>query len=286
MRPVLRICGSCLFLLFSCSTSSDPDLGNQSVDLLRSEVAGPAEGEFTVLTYNVAGLPEGMSKHNPEKYFPMLAPLLNGYDLVLVQEDFWYHDILAAASVHPYKSEPMLAEPDYLNMGDGLNRLSNLAFDELTRIQWVKCSGGLDCSGDCLTTKGFSVARTLLPGDLQVDVYNLHADAGSCDEDFEAREAGVKQMVEEIKSRSKDVALIVAADTNMKTHRPLDKEMLDYLYNETGLINSCLALDCPDDGIDRILFRSSAEVELTPLEWQRRISSSMTKATRCPTISR
>ena len=49
-------------------------------------------GSFTMLTYNVAGLPDGLNDdQNPEVNIPQMAPHLNPYDLVVVQEDFSYH---------------------------------------------------------------------------------------------------------------------------------------------------------------------------------------------------
>ena len=55
--------------------------GNQEEAVVQS-------GSFTALTYNVAGLPEGISGSNPETNMQMISPLLNAYDLVLIQEDF------------------------------------------------------------------------------------------------------------------------------------------------------------------------------------------------------
>jgi hypothetical protein len=38
----------------------------------------PASGTFLALTYNVAGLPEGLSSSMPERFTPMIGPKLNG----------------------------------------------------------------------------------------------------------------------------------------------------------------------------------------------------------------
>jgi hypothetical protein len=45
-------------------------------------------GDFLALTYNVAGLPEGISGSHPETNTPLIGPLLNAYDLVLMQESW------------------------------------------------------------------------------------------------------------------------------------------------------------------------------------------------------
>ena len=224
--------------------------------------------DFLTLTYNVAGLPEPLSSSQPLVNTPQISPLLNSYDLVLVQEDFWYHEELTADAEHPYESEPMWEEPDLRHMGDGLNRFSAFALGALTRITWIECSGFLNCSNDCLTTKGFSVSEVELADGIAVDVYNLHMDAGSCDGDVAARRVQTEQLVEEINTRSSGKAVIVAGDTNLKVSRPDDVVSLDFLLLETGLYDACRFLECGNEMIDRIMFRSSDSVSLTPLSWE------------------
>ena len=84
---------------------------------LRAPPAKPLSGEFTTLTYNVAGLPQEISKVRPRENIPRISPLLAGYDIVLTQEDFdwWrpgldkfdfanYHARLRAETGHPWAS--------------------------------------------------------------------------------------------------------------------------------------------------------------------------------------
>ncbi len=224
-------------------------------------------GEFLALTYNVAGLPDIFSGSHPSVNIPQISPLLNFYDLVLVQEDFWYHNELTSQASHPYQSEPMWDKPDLFHMGDGLNRFSVFPTETTTRITWSKCSGFLDCSNDCLTTKGFSVSEIELQAGMAVDVYNLHMDAGGCDGDIDARRVQTEQLVEEIKTRSRGKAVIVAGDTNLQLDRPDDMVSLDFLLLETGLQDACRFLECGNEIIDRIMFRGSYSVSLTPLTW-------------------
>jgi len=153
-------------------------------DLVPEELVGelPApeavSGEFTLLTYNVAGLPEGISSSHPEEYIPLISPMLNAFELVLVQEDFVYHEQLAAEVDHPHHTPSLYDSLDDFPLGDGLNRFSLFPMGRVHRLQWPGCSGELDCSSDCLASKGFSLARTELAGGLSVDVYNLHGEAG------------------------------------------------------------------------------------------------------------
>jgi len=229
----------------------------------------PTEGGFTVLTYNVAGLPKDLSSSAPDRFIPLISPLLNDFDLVLVQEDFWYHDLLIADLTLPYVSEPYLEEPDLLDLGDGLNRFTRFPFGELMRVSWESCWGTLDCASDCLASKGFSYARHELARGVFVDVYNLHAEAGSCPEDLAAREAGIRLIVDTILAESEGQALIVAGDTNLHGDDPVDATPLEHLIAGPDLTDVCRELGCGDTRrIDRILFRSSDAVVLTPLTWE------------------
>ncbi|MEY4544995.1 MAG: hypothetical protein RL685_1190, partial [Pseudomonadota bacterium] len=83
-------------------------------------------GRFSVLTYNVAGLPELVSGSDPEINTSLISPLLNHYDVALVQEDFSYHSLLDSRSQHAYRSEPM--HSSLALMHDGLNWFSRYAF--------------------------------------------------------------------------------------------------------------------------------------------------------------
>jgi len=47
---------------------------------------GGRGGELSVLSYNVAGLPQEISSENPEEHIPLISPLLDEYDIVLTQD--------------------------------------------------------------------------------------------------------------------------------------------------------------------------------------------------------
>ena len=224
-------------------------------------------GELTVLTYNVAGLPQGISSSDPERNIPQISPLLNGFDLVLVQEDFWYHQELVAQVQHPHRSEPWTDDPAQDGMGDGLNRFSQLAFGELERVPWYSCHGRLECASDCLATKGWSYARHTLDEGVEVDVYNLHKEAGSCPEDVEIRANAAEHLVEAIAARSEGRAVIVAGDFNLKVDRPGDGDSLRRIVEGAGLTDACEAVACGDQRIDMIMVRGSDDLELEVLSW-------------------
>jgi hypothetical protein len=225
----------------------------------------PSEGGFLALTYNVAGLPEGISGSHPERNTPLISPLLNSYDLVLVQEDFVYHAELAASATHPYRSEPM-TDPERF-FGDGLNRFSAFPLGPLTRIRWEACHGTIENASDCLADKGFSVCEVSVAEDLALLVYNHHAEAGGGEEDVAARTDGFAQLGAHIEQNAGDRAVLVAGDTNLHGLDPDDEPILTDLFATTDLADACRTLSCGDDRIDRFLFRSGSDLVLTPTEW-------------------
>jgi endonuclease/exonuclease/phosphatase family metal-dependent hydrolase len=247
------------------ATSTTADTLDSSGDEATEPLAPP--GEITVLTYNVAGLPQGISSSDPERNIPQISPLLNGFDLVLVQEDFWYHAELVAEVMHPYRSEPYTDDPMNDGVGDGLNLFTRFGFGELERVPWYACHGQLDCSSDCLAKKGWSFARHTLDEGVEVDIYNLHMEAGSCPEDLEIRSNSADHLVEAIEARSEGRAVIVAGDFNLKATRPDDVESLRRIIEGAGLTNACEAVDCGDQRIDMIMVRSAADLDIEVLSW-------------------
>ncbi len=247
--------------------------------------APPMMGSFVLLTYNVAGLPEGLSSSMPARFTPMIGPLLNGYELVLLQESWLtpednpfgllglraYHEILVAASEHPHKTVP--ADQPFGNdpsrptalLGDGLNVFSQFPLGETTRIAWATC---VDTASDCLAFKGFSMTPATLGG-LSVHVYDLHMEAGGSAADDDARAMGIDQMVAFMAEHSQDTALIVGGDFNLHTEgEPAASQFADFV-ERTGLLDACTELDCADPGsIDKVLVRSSDELELRMETWQ------------------
>lgn len=256
-------------------------------------------GELTTLSYNVAGLPQEVSQVNPEEHIPLISPLLNEYDIVLTQEDFdwWqpqldeidfanYHTRLRAQVTHPYASEPhpgpeaagidVATERPTLLTGDGLGILSRFPFDEFRRIPWDTCFGGAtEGAADCLAMKGFGLARVELAPGLTVDVYTLHAEAGSGDPDNTARAAGFEQLAAYVQEQSAGHAVILGGDMNLHTapdsDDPLEREdarVWQTFLERTGLVDVCAALACAEPArIDKFAFRSDAGIDLEPLSW-------------------
>lgn len=248
--------------------------------------ASCAFGSFLALSYNVAGLPDPLSDSTPSIFTPIISPLLNRYDLVLVQESWKtpdpnplaplrvYHELLVADAHHPYKSEPAPLpvgnDPNRPNalVSDGLNRFSQFPFDPVVREAWTSCFGVSDNGADCLAFKGFSVARTTLAAGAMVDIYNLHMEAGNAPEDVQVRDESVTQLSAFLNAFSIGEAVIMGGDFNLNSDTEPAASQFQTLLSNTGLTDVCAFLACPEPGrIDKFLFRSSDTLTLTPTSW-------------------
>ncbi|RGP76733.1 endonuclease exonuclease phosphatase family [Fusarium longipes] len=241
--------------------------------------SGQNTGKFNFLTYNVAGLPEiingndvpGDKKTNSNLIGTVLAT--QAYDIVHMQEDFNYHAYIYATDNHPHRTPTSGGVP----FGDGLNTVANYPWTGLTRKKWNKCNLN---SGDCLTPKGFSFMRMTI-GQIEVDLYNLHGDAGSDQGDVDARSAGIDQILEYIKSNSNGRAVIIGGDTNDRwtnSGRSINK-LTDAGFQDAWVqviqggkyptagatANPCQvpAADNKCEIVDKVFYRSGSSVKLT-----------------------
>lgn len=236
-----------------------------------------AGGRFELVTYNVAGLPEGISRSHPLANLPKIGELLNGFDIALVQEDFAYPLELRRRVQHPHASEAFV-RARRMDFGDGLSQFSRLPFSDLQRVPWSSCHGLVDSFFDCLTPKGFSMSRQALAPGVFVHVYNLHMDAGWSADDRAARAGQVEQLLAALRGKSAGQAVIVAGDTNIPGR---DRALLERFRVEAGLADACGETRCPQPWrIDRVLYRGSSELRLTPRRW--RIASEFVDDARQP----
>jgi endonuclease/exonuclease/phosphatase family metal-dependent hydrolase len=237
-----------------------------------------------VLTYNVAGLPDeivpGASRSNS-----LIGPLLGGYDLVLLQEDFAYHTALLDRAGYAHAT-PL--DPSARALGDGLTVLTAAPFTDFLRVAWSDCFGLMDSGSDCLTPKGFTLLRLSIAGLGSIDVYNVHTDAGAGPDDRAARQKNLSQLAQAIRAQSADRPLIVAGDFNTR-YAQVDDGLQAFWASITGLRDawidvvrsgqipsaaqpaSCATSD-PDDPacerIDKIYYRSGRGLTLAPTDYR------------------
>lgn len=238
------------------------------------------EGVLSLLTYNVAGLPEHISSAKTPRAEStlLIGQKINTFDIVNVQEDFNYNRQLYEGNLHPYKTR----HRGKAVWGDGLNTLSNYPISELKRVAWRNCNGS-----DCLTPKGFSLAKVCLAQDVYVDVYNVHATSGNSIAGAKARRRNLQQFADYIIKNSSDQPLIVMGDFNAHYQFNLDN-MHDFLHQtqlQDSWVETILQGKYPvvqDDfeiisdleytnnleSIDKILFRNSNYLTFTPVSFQ------------------
>jgi hypothetical protein len=235
-------------------------------------------GSFEVLTYNVAGLPEGLSSGNPAVNTPLISPRLAPYEIINVQEDFNYHAALYAGDNHAHRTPTSGGVP----FGSGLNTLSHLPYSDLERTKWSSCNGT-----DCLTPKGFSYQRIRLADGVSVDLYNLHPNAGTENADLAARRSNITQLSRFIAANSAGNAVIVMGDTNTRYTRADDN--IRELVGTNGLTDAWVQLErggqAPAAGapalvcdpaaltdqcevVDKILYRGNRQITLTARDYR------------------
>ena len=259
-----------------------------------------AAGELSLLSYNVAGLPQEISDVDPATNIPLISARLEPYDIVVTQEDFdwWqttlegldfvnYHDRLRSEVTHEHRSErhpgpeavglDWEADRDTLLVGDGLGFLSRYPLSDVVRVPWTGCFGGADTddggAGDCLAMKGFAVATVELAPGVEVDVYTLHVEAGGSDADQALQADDMAQLATFIEEHSPGRAIILAGDTNLHTDGahpdsdgPADEEIWSGFLEATGLRDVCDEVTCDEpEGIDKAAVRDGGGVALEVL---------------------
>lgn len=217
-----------------------------------------------MVTYNVAGLPEGLSRVHPQQNLPLIGAGLNRYDLVFIQEDYAYPELLRSRLRLPYQSAGFV-RGEALHFGDGLSDFSKFPFGEVRRAAWRECHGIVDSYFDCLTPKGLAMTRVELAPGVLVDAYNVHLDAGAGPGDIAARATQLRQLFEIVAAWSGERALLIAGDFNLTTGE------LAALRSQAGAANlneACDTLRCGQSWrLDRVLFRGSAALELRARSW-------------------
>jgi endonuclease/exonuclease/phosphatase family metal-dependent hydrolase len=243
------------------ASAQDP-IGSRTVPSAEHHEAAQSETLLRVLTYNVAGLPSWLSQARPDRDSATIGARLAPFDIVLLQEDFSYHEEIAAAAAHPHASAPRRGRLRFF--GDGLGRFSKLPMGLRHRVSWSSCHGVLGSYSDCLARKGCSIAVHRVLGE-KLYVVNLHLDAGRAGADRSARQRQLDQLCDELARLPAGAALVVAGDFNLEMQEPLDRALYRDLLRRTGLSDAVHSLGVEDEHIDRIAYRSGARLEISVL---------------------
>ena len=138
-------------------------------------------GDFSVLTYNVSGMPFPFSGAALPRITNTLdiGSRLDGFDVVNVQEDIAYHQFLIAGTDFPDRTAPSVptwAWPVGVPFSDGLNSMSSYYLESLQRQAW-------STRANLLNPGGFTYTRQHIPGGSSVDVYNVDTSGGAMTND-------------------------------------------------------------------------------------------------------
>lgn len=263
------------FLLLSTTAASASD----AVD------ASAGHG-FTMLVYNVHGLFPLAAKDDPRDRMPTIGWLANRYPVVLFQEDFEYHHILAAQlddSVG-YRGNGMGWDPRRVlakililpvttllphfspPYGAGVTTFAEKPIEivDVQRVPYSRCNGWFGENGDCWARKGFLMTRLRFPDGAEVDFYNTHLDAGPTPNSVSVRSSQFVEIGDGIEKLSPGRAVIAAGDFNVAFIRPGDRDMMMNFRERVQLDDTGAAPEIPfwrERGF--VLYRSGERTKLT-----------------------
>ena len=237
-------------------------------------MAGPASAlasaalSFSLLSYNVHGLSWVFAKDNPQDRSITVGWLANRYDVVLLQEDFEYHDEIGkqmtgvtAVRGNRMRVDPRLVLtklgllpfelllPDFsFPYGSGLSAFVSkhtATVVDTRRHRFASCSGWFDRSSDCWATKGALMTRLRFENGAEIDVYTTHLDAGESPSAMEVRESQLAELIALIARESPGRAVIVAGDFNTALDRMENVEAMRVFKQGTGLVDAGAGPDLP-----------------------------------------
>lgn len=197
--------------------------------------------ELNILCYNVAGLPnwnklfgkdDGVDVVENQKNIGKMINSSN-YDIVAVQEDFFYHRALTKQfkGTFPYKTNHTGGVPG----GDGMNIYSRTPIYNEKRTTWDKLYGIIDHGADEMTPKGVLYSVIDLGDGVYVDFYNIHADANGDEGSIEARMDNFRQLTEMIQANNSGRPVIVTGDFNTSVHLGSSRGCINKLMDDCNL---------------------------------------------------
>ena len=209
--------------------------------LLSMQTAASAAEEtkavrLTVLSANVSGLPIPSVFSEDGKVVPKTQPILGGLlnesgaDIVCVQEDFQFHNLLAGEmKSYPYSTFTTGGIP----VGSGLNIFSKYPIYNVEQVPWEKANGILEAGADALTPKGFLKCTVDVQGVL-LDVYDIHVDAYGSYEDCLAKKAQFIQLCTYIDKYSAGRPVAITGDMNVTLHSDIPSEFYPIMIQSAG----------------------------------------------------
>jgi len=215
-----------------------------------SRIAGkaiPDSMEIKVITYNVCGLPDVITKDRgldpAAKRFPVIGKKLSDYDIIGLQEVFVPERYLLEKRLRRHflargSDSGILSSP-----GSGIYIFSRWELPKSIYEKWQDMK-----SYDALSLKGFVAATVRTETGPEIDVYNFHAQAGGYPE---LRRKNYEQMLNVMKQFSFETGrpVIVMGDFNCEI---MDKEC-EWIIRNAALTH----VNPTPEGIDHIFFNEN-----------------------------
>jgi len=278
----------------SCTPShlrADEPTGDATAVTAAEVVAAhQAADVVSVLSYNVHGLFRLAAKDDPRNRMPTIGWLANKYDVVLLQEDFEYPDVIAAQMqgdvqhrgngigghpglllfkvlFFPFTAPIPRFSPPY---GSGLTTYAREQLDvpeAVARAPYDDCAGWVDQRLDCWSRKGWLRTRIRTANGAEVDVYNTHIEAGGDKRSVRSRRRNFETLATAIETHSAGRAVVVGGDFNVDYSRPYDRDIITAFRERVELLDTSAAPELPVwRERDFILYRDGKRAKLSVLE--------------------
>jgi len=217
-----------------------------------------SDGEISILSINVAGLPDFLTdQNNPEDRLEDISLEANRYTFVGYQEDFYYHWYLDQKATAP----EMVRGSKHTKFSDVWSWLSSSGLTTMSRWKqtgysfhaYSTCNGYLRNANDCWVPKGVLCSRYLSGRGVVVDVCNTHFDAGGGRRDRLARTEQLAEYRNALPEPVADVPwlLIEIGDFNM---RPADSFMNELTFGKDIIVSHY---------VDFIMVTSNEHLDIT-----------------------
>ncbi len=244
---------------------------------LSEPVPPNAATEISVFAYNVQARPWF---DDSDHKFPFIAPRLNHYDIVAVQECFKDHALLWEGTEHPVRVyHGGLRHPAKL-VGSGLSTLARFPLEHERTFHYSR-GGNFE---NRIASKGILLTRLRIHG-RPLDVYNTHMVAAKTPSSMEARRGQARELIDFVNANTPaDDALLLLGDFNMRHSRGdgqhpeivagtvparfdtlSQPQLFDAILLALRLQDAGEVLNGPAfDGVDHVLYRSGARWTITP----------------------
>jgi len=228
-------------------------------------------GSFSVLSYNIHGLPAEVTGDDTDARIEEIAPRLNDFDIIGLQEDWMDDNSLQLQEQSVYSNFDRFDTPrsDEQVYGAGLSFLGTYPITKTEHIYYDRCNGLFDNGADCFASKGFQYLVLDVSGSFSLHIYNTHLEAGNSDVDHDIRSEQLETILAHLNA-IEDEPVILMGDFNLSSADPKEDTLLRDFREMGGLRQTCIELACEEPyHIDQIFFRSGQDVQLQVEEWQR-----------------